>query len=165
MAKRRGFFDRFGDFFRDLFEREPRHRATPEEVRRFRRGESMPRRVAEQAAKDARDTRETRSARDARRRRERRERDPFKQIWDAEKPGRRGNYQRQREVFDAIPGMDDETPEDQEYLWRSYLSNMVFGNRQRNDPGNPFWDDIGMHPRDWDWHGWREAMGYKGRRR
>jgi hypothetical protein len=78
------------------------------------------------------------------------------------RPGR--SYREHREVFFSLPGVVDEDHGEQLELWRSYLQNMVKGNYRRNDPRNPFWSDIGIHPSDFDWEGFRSAMGYRNRR-
>lgn len=86
-------------------------------------------------------------------------------AWREETRQRAGrSYQRHRDLFDSIPGIDDEDDDERDYLWRSYIENMVNGRHRRNDPSNPFWSDIGLDPRDFDWDEFRTAMGYKGRR-
>lgn len=92
-------------------------------------------------------------------------RDPFQQIWLEETLGRPGrHYGRHKAIFESIPGITDDDEETREDLWRSYLENMVAGHHRRNDLSNPFWSDVGIDPRDFDWDDWRAAMGYKRRR-
>jgi hypothetical protein len=159
---RRGFLSRFADFLRDLVTDTgtPRRRASREETRRFARGQQTSARAAEQYARDRRDAAATAAARRSRSARERRERDPYREIWREEKQGRRGSYERHRELFNTIPGMEYEDDETRQELWASYVRNMVNGRQRRNDPYNPWWGDIGIDPRDFDWDDWREAMGY-----
>lgn len=61
------------------------------------------------------------------------------------------------EVFttmaDAIE-LDNES--DREYYFSEYLHAMVIGDLDRNT----FFEDFGIDPRDFDWEGWRLAMGY-----
>lgn len=86
-------------------------------------------------------------------------------AWREETRGRAGRaYQRHRDLFESIPGIDDEDDDERDYLWRSYIENMVSGRHRRNDPNNPWWSDIGLDPRDFDWDDFRTAMGYKSRR-
>jgi hypothetical protein len=98
--------------------------------------------------------------------RERRERDPFERIWSEETLGRAGrSYRANREVFDSLPGMADENELEQRRLWRLYVRHMVMGHTRRNDVrANPFWRETGIHPDNFDWQEWREAMGYKHRK-
>jgi hypothetical protein len=95
-----------------------------------------------------------------------RDEDFYRQAWQQETLTRAGrSYRRHRELFESIPGIEDEDPDEQEYLWRSYIENMVKGRHRRNDPSNPWWGIIGLDPRDFDWDDWRTAMGYKSRRK
>ena len=45
-------------------------------------------------------------------------------------------------------------------FWREFLRFSQPGGQRRNDPNHPFWRYSGRDPRDFDWHGWREAMNY-----
>jgi hypothetical protein len=163
---RRGIFRRIIDLFRT---EDVTSRRTPGE-RAFGRGKRVSAKDAERYAQRARDARATRNATAARRRAEqRREREAgerrFKEAWQEEtlsRPARK--YARHYELFQSIPDIDQETPEEQEYLWRSYIENMVSGRHRRNDPNNPFWSDIGLDPRNFDWDEFRTAQGYKSRR-
>jgi hypothetical protein len=59
-------------------------------------------------------------------------------------------------IFLAIPGIT-ETPRGERYeLWQDYLDSMVEGafNQDR------FFNLVGIDRGDFDWHAWREAMGY-----
>lgn len=51
--------------------------------------------------------------------------------------------------------------------WRSFLENIVRpGGTRRNNIRNEFWQQTGLNPnRDFDWDGFRRAMGYKARGR
>lgn len=100
-------------------------------------------------------------SRQEQRQQERREEREFRDTWNAD--GGRGSYRRNRDVFDSIPGIADSDHDEQIELWDSYIRNMVNGTRQRNDPRNPFWSDVGIHPRDFDWDEFRQAMGYSRR--
>lgn len=163
---RRGIFRRILDIFRSE-PAAPRRRTQGE--RDFGRGKRVSARDAERYAQTARDQRATRNANARRRNAERkaereRQEQPFRQAWQEEtvsRPGRK--YTRHLELFQSIPGIEDETDEEQEYLWRSYVENMVQGRHRRNDPSNPWWGEIGLDPRDFDWDEWRTAMGYKSR--
>lgn len=61
------------------------------------------------------------------------------------------------EVFtnmaDAIE-LDNES--DREYYFSEYLHAMVIGDLDRDI----FFEDFGIDPRNFDWDGWRLAMGY-----
>lgn len=90
--------------------------------------------------------------------RERQEERDFRNTWN--RAGGHGSYSRNRDVFDSIPGVAESDHDEQIDLWDSYIRNMVNGHHRRNDPRNPFWSDIGIHPRDFDWDEFRRAMGY-----
>lgn len=73
-----------------------------------------------------------------------------------------------RETFLSIPGIMTETePDERLELWESYVRNMVVGadtGGRRDDPSrNPFWGEVGISPRRFDWGDWRHAMGYSKR--
>jgi hypothetical protein len=54
--------------------------------------------------------------------------------------------------------MDPEAQREERYeLWESYVQNMVMGDYQDHEA---FFDDVGIFDTDFDWSGWREAMGY-----
>jgi hypothetical protein len=90
-------------------------------------------------------------------------RDPFRQAWVEERLQRAGRgYQANKEVFLSLPGMVDESPDEQQRLWRLYLRYMVRGDVRRNSiRDNPFWRETNIHPDTFDWAEWREAMNYK----
>jgi hypothetical protein len=91
----------------------------------------------------------------------------FRQAWieeTLERPGRR--YRTVRRFFDELPLMYEDEQEEYD-TWRSFCGNMVAkGGIRRNDIHNPFWQETGLNPRrDFDWDGFRRAMGYKARGR
>lgn len=51
-----------------------------------------------------------------------------------------------------VAGEDRDT---QESLWEAYIETMVNGGDH-----DQFFEDMGIEPADFDWNGWREAMGY-----
>jgi hypothetical protein len=60
------------------------------------------------------------------------------------------------EIYLAIPGIAD-TPRGEKYeLWQDYLDSMVEGAYKQDR----FFDLVGISKGDFDWHAWREAMGY-----
>lgn len=85
--------------------------------------------------------------------------DRMRQAWRDETRSRLDrNFERHLELFGSIPGIELESDDEREYLWRSYIENMVRGTHRRNDPANPWWADIGLDPRDFDWAAFREAI-------
>jgi len=83
-----------------------------------------------------------------------------------EEPTRRylpagGFYDTQFSFFMDLPGMDEEDEDTIDYLWDSYQRNMLHPrHRYRiDDPRNPFWSDIGMHPSNFDWQEFRRVYG------
>jgi hypothetical protein len=52
--------------------------------------------------------------------------------------------------------------EDKQEIWRDYVHYLVSSKSHylRNDIHNPFWAKWGVDPDYFDWHAWREAMGY-----
>lgn len=98
---------------------------------------------------------------------ERERRDFYRQVWHDE-PGKSGSYSAHRRFFDHLMDELHETdPEERRMLWESYVHNVVRsgGTVRRNSVNNLFWRDVGLHPDDFDWAAWREAMGYTGERR
>jgi hypothetical protein len=176
---RRGFIGRIADAFSEFGKRvgetfggpaAPPSRKSKREMRRFARGKTVSGRTAERYARQRdqieRDQYATRRGQAARRKveREARPENDFRQAWMQEhlsRPGR--TYQKNIDMFRQIPGVAGEPHDEQVELWRSYINNMVRGAHRRNDPANPFWSDIGLHPSDFDWDAFRTAMGYKAR--
>ena len=52
--------------------------------------------------------------------------------------------------------------DEQEEFWKDYMKYMVRGKGgyRMQDLRNPFWQNWNIHPDDFDWYEWREAMGY-----
>ena len=164
MARRKGFLARFFDTLKNAFEATPtpKHREAQRrrEARDFARGKRTSGKAAERYAQQRRDARATRNAQAARARREKRQADPFEREWRRQMPGKRINrkdFETHKRLFMDIPHIRNETPEEKAELWESYIENMVYGRHgyRFNDPRNPFWDDIAMQPRDFDWSEWR----------
>lgn len=88
-------------------------------------------------------------------------RDAWREEMLQRRPGR--SYRRHAELFNSIPDIDLETPEERDYLWRSYIENMVKGRHRRNDPNNPWWSDINMMPENFDWEEFRRAIDSPGK--
>jgi hypothetical protein len=65
-------------------------------------------------------------------------------------------------VFLAIPGALDARGEEKYQLWNDYLTVMVKGGYARSER-DEFFERLGIDPRDFDWQGWREVMGYHDR--
>ena len=58
--------------------------------------------------------------------------------------------------FMSNPGIPETPRVEQHELWEDYIDAMVEGRLDRNQ----FFEEMGIDPRDFDWEGWREAMGY-----
>jgi hypothetical protein len=52
------------------------------------------------------------------------------------------------------------TRDEQLEVWREFIKFNQRGDIRRKDPRHPFWQTTGIHPDNFDWHGWREMMGY-----
>jgi hypothetical protein len=94
-----------------------------------------------------------------------RERDPFLADWDRRKLNRVG-YMQHREMIDDMALTYDLDAEEKYEFWQDYLR-WIVGKKgvrmqyRRSDLRNPFWQKWGIDPEeDFDWHDWREAMGY-----
>jgi hypothetical protein len=63
--------------------------------------------------------------------------------------------------------MTETDPAERLELWESYVRNMVVGSdlggRRDDIARNPFWSEVGISPRRFDWQDWRMAMGYSKR--
>lgn len=168
---RRGIFSRLFGVIERAVSPMARQRREEQEERDYRRGKQVSDKVARRAAQRARDRAADRAnirRQDARRRREAERNEPYRRTWEENQPGKRfkrKQFESERRFFDELPGMEAETPEDKEELWQSYVENMVYPRHgyRFNDLRNPWWDDSGIHPNQFDWDGWREARGY-GRR-
>lgn len=62
------------------------------------------------------------------------------------------------EHFLALPGMVEEPRHVKYDLWEGYCHNMVAGSTQSERLD--WFREVGIDPRDFDWEGWREEMGY-----
>lgn len=97
------------------------------------------------------------------------ERNEFRQIWDDYNvPRDSGNFHDHFEFFmDVEVGMEINDLLEQIEDWQFYLQYLVLGESQfkRNDPRNPYWAHMGIDPGDFDWAGWRIAMGDTGKRK
>lgn len=97
-----------------------------------------------------------------------RDRDPYWQIWDEvtlgdpESRGRRIGYLEHRDFLEQYEGPMDLDESEKRQFWADYNLYMVSKRTdyKRNDPENPFWSRWNLDPDEWNWHGWREAMGY-----
>jgi hypothetical protein len=97
-----------------------------------------------------------------------RDRDPYWQIWDEVSrndpnyDGNRTGYLEHRDLLREFEfGLDLDEQEKRQF-WADYNLYMVSHRTdyRRSDPENPFWGNWNISPDDFDWHGWREAMGY-----
>lgn len=86
-----------------------------------------------------------------------RDREDYRDIYEDE--GSQGNFDRLYSFFNNLPAIY-ENEDEREDVWRSFLRFSEPGGTKRNSPRNPFWSDLGLHPSDFDWEGWRTAMGY-----
>jgi hypothetical protein len=59
------------------------------------------------------------------------------------------------ETFMSLPGMEEEPRYVKYDLWEQYTEAMINGNNR-----DEFFANVGIDPRDFDWEGWREMMGY-----
>lgn len=168
---RRGFFSRLFGVVERAVSPMAREKQRDKEERDYRRGKMVSGRVARRAAERARakaadranikEQTKRRARERARERREDERRNPYRQTWEREQPGKRfqrKNFEGNKRFFDDLPGMDQETDEDKQELWQSYVENMVFGRSgyRYNDLRNPWWDDSNMHPNQFDWDEWRK---------
>jgi hypothetical protein len=97
-----------------------------------------------------------------------RDRDPYWQIWDSvtlDDPNvnfRRTGFLEHRDLLEPYESALDLDEQDKRQFWADYNLYMVSHRTEykRADPENPFWSNWNISPDDWDWHGWRESMGY-----
>lgn len=96
--------------------------------------------------------------------------DPYLNRW-RELTRERTGYLNHKDIIDDMAFEYDLDEDDKQELWEDYLRNMV-GRRgiraqyKYHDINNPFWQKWNIDPDSFDWHAWREAMGYPhGRRR
>jgi hypothetical protein len=160
------------------------------ETKAFRRGRRTSGKAAERYAQQRRDAEATRRANEARRRREKaagkrtgpppaesdyqrrrreardrqraRASDPYLASWNQQAD--RAGYLGHRDFFDEkIVGPMDLDPDEKLQLWQDYITYMTKSNNnyRLNNLNNPWWRISGMHPDDFDWWDWREAMGYE----
>jgi hypothetical protein len=155
---RRGFLSRLLGVIERAVSPVAREEYHRKQEREFRRGKRSSAKVAQRAAEREKAKRADRNLK-ARRKREE-QRSPYEREWREQQPGKRfkrRQYEGQKRTFDSLPGMSDETEEDRQDLWHSYLENMVYGRHgyKFNDLRNPWWDDANMHPNQFDWDEWR----------
>jgi hypothetical protein len=164
VARRKGFFAKLADTLKKAWDATPtpahRERDIKREARRYAQGHRVPAKAARRYAEQRYDAEVTKKANAARKRAAKRAADPWEGPWRQEMPGKRINrreFEGHKTTFQSIPGMEEESDADLKRLWRSYIRNMVYGQSgyKFQDPRNPFWDDIGMHPENFDWSEWR----------
>ena len=92
-----------------------------------------------------------------------RQTDPYIFWWDYELKRSRTGYFNHKDIIDDLALEYNLSEEDKQELWRDYLHYMVSKNShfKRNDIRNPFWQKWGIDPDNFDWHAWRDAMGYE----
>jgi hypothetical protein len=104
--------------------------------------------------------------RESRDRQRARERNPYLDSWDATTRGSRTGFLNHKEIIDDLALTYDLDADDKREMWDDYLRDIVGRKGQhmsyrRNDIRNPFWQKWGIDPEsEFDWHEWREAMGY-----
>jgi hypothetical protein len=145
MPRRGGFFSRIAGAVRRVFtgrEEPPRRTPTP-----------TPRPTPTGASRGDRD------------RQRARERDPYLATWDGRTGGTRGNFLGHRDFARDLTSYYDIPADEAEDFWDDYLRYMV-GRRgermpyRRDDIRNPFWQNWDINPDSFNWHEWREEMGY-----
>jgi hypothetical protein len=74
----------------------------------------------------------------------------------------RPGYLEHRDIANMYEQALDLDRDERLQFWRDYNNYLVSDRNhyRRSDPGNPFWDKWGIDPDVFDWHSWREAMGY-----
>lgn len=83
-------------------------------------------------------------------------RSAFREVWDDE--GGIGNFSRDLAFFQSLP-VQYETRQEEMQTWEYFVQYMTRESGfMFNDPGNPFWSQIGLNPRDFNWSGWRAAV-------
>lgn len=94
--------------------------------------------------------------------------DYYWQIWtevSREDPNRDRpltGYLEHRELLEPYESGLELDEREKRQFWADYNLYMVSHRTdyKRNDDDNPFWRTWGIDPDQFDWHGWREAMGY-----
>ena len=103
------------------------------------------------------------------RRRRGREHDPWEDPWRKgigrryrTSLGHKPEYQANADFVKDMAYAYNISVDEQEDFWKDYIKYMVKGeSRYRmSDLRNPFWQNWNIHPDDFDWWEWREAMGY-----
>lgn len=168
---RRGFLSSVFNALRNVVSPVAREREAHRRAGRFARGQRMSAKDAERYARERRDAEITQRAQRQRRAQEKKRADPFRRSWEEKRQQSRkrprGSLQKHARFFLSIPGLEYETDDDIQELWDSYLENMVFnlrGRRINRIDENPFWDEIGIAPEDFNWKKWRESMGFDKRK-
>ena len=146
-------------------ERYARQRRDAEATRRAQRQRKKPPGPPKPETDFQRRRREAQERERAERDRQRaRERDPYLAYWRAEAVTRDGSprtgYLEHRDFFNSTIDHLDLDADEKLELWYIYLQHMVSGSSKRNSITNPFFQAAGLHPDNFDWWGWREAMGY-----
>lgn len=98
----------------------------------------------------------------------RRDSDPYYQIWDEvtrKDPNRTRpitGYLEHRDLIEQYAFALDLDEREKREFWADYNLYMVSHRTSyaRNSEDNPFWRNWNMTPDDFNWHEWREAMGY-----
>jgi hypothetical protein len=95
-------------------------------------------------------------------------RDYYWQIWqevsrdDPNRDRPLSGYLEHRDLLEQYEYGLDLDEQDKRQFWADYNLYMVSHRTdyRRNADDNPFWRTWGIDPDEFDWHGWREAMGY-----
>jgi hypothetical protein len=82
-----------------------------------------------------------------------------REIWVTEYDLPRSQFPGHYEVFISLP-VSELDLDDFLDAWREYIETWVQGEKDREE----FWRSLGINPRDFDWEGWRQAMGYRSKR-
>lgn len=71
-------------------------------------------------------------------------------------------YQEHRDLLEQYEWALDLDEREKRQFWADYNLYMVSHRTEyrRHSDDNPFWSTWNIDPSEFDWHGWREAMGY-----
>lgn len=92
--------------------------------------------------------------------------DPFYQIYRDVNTKDDGSLQpgflEHRDISEYYERGLDLDPLEKRQFWADYNLYMVSDRTgyRRNSVDNPFWERWNIDPNNFDWHSWREAMGY-----
>lgn len=87
------------------------------------------------------------------------------QVWDESgaspraRPGA-GGFNANWDTFTQLGGVQEMTSDEVLTGWEHYVDVFVNDEQLHQDPGNDFFEYMGMDPRDFDWEAWRDANGY-----